>query len=44
MLVFASGAIVWEAIHRFLDPAPVQSLGLVPRPGGLSLSLALALD
>ena len=26
LLVFASGAIVLEAIHRFLEPAPVQSL------------------
>jgi len=26
LLVFASGAIVWEAIHRFLAPEPVQSV------------------
>jgi cobalt-zinc-cadmium efflux system protein len=26
VLVFVSGAIVWEAIQRFLEPAPVQSL------------------
>jgi cobalt-zinc-cadmium efflux system protein len=26
VLVFVSGAIVWEAIERFLAPAPVQSL------------------
>ena len=25
LLVFASGAIVWEAIRRFIEPAPVQS-------------------
>ncbi len=26
LLVFASGAIVWEAIHRFMAPAPVNSV------------------
>ena len=25
LLVFASGVIVWEALHRFLAPAPIQT-------------------
>jgi cobalt-zinc-cadmium efflux system protein len=36
LLVFASGAIVWEAIHRFLEPAPVQS-GIVMAVAGIGV-------
>jgi cobalt-zinc-cadmium efflux system protein len=33
LLVFASGAIVWEAIHRFMQPAPVQSVTVMITAG-----------
>lgn len=36
LLVFASGAIVWEAIHRFLQPEPVNG-GLVMATAGVGV-------
>jgi cobalt-zinc-cadmium efflux system protein len=36
LLVFASGAIVWEAAHRFLNPAPVNG-GLVMLAAGVGV-------
>jgi cobalt-zinc-cadmium efflux system protein len=36
LLVFASGAIVWEAVHRFLEPQPVNS-GLVMLTAGVGV-------
>ena len=36
LLVFASGAIVWEAIHRFLNPEPVNA-GLVMATAGVGV-------
>jgi cobalt-zinc-cadmium efflux system protein len=36
LLVFASGAIVWEAVHRFLDPEPVNG-GLVMATAGVGV-------
>jgi cobalt-zinc-cadmium efflux system protein len=33
LLVFASGAIVWEAIHRFMAPEPVQSVTVMITAG-----------
>ena len=35
-LVFASGAIVWEAVHRFLNPEPVNG-GLVMITAGVGV-------
>jgi cobalt-zinc-cadmium efflux system protein len=44
LLVFASGAIVWEAIHRFLEPAPVQSVTVMVTAGlGVLINGATAL-
>lgn len=36
LLVFASGAIVWEAVHRFMDPKPVNG-GLVMLTAGVGV-------
>ena len=44
LLVFASGAIVWEAIHRFMQPAPVQSVTVMITAGlGVLINGATAL-
>jgi len=44
LLVFASGAIVVEAIHRLLDPAPVQSVMVMITAGlGVVINGATAL-
>jgi cobalt-zinc-cadmium efflux system protein len=36
LLVFASGAIVWEAVHRFMNPEPVNG-GLVMATAGVGV-------
>jgi cobalt-zinc-cadmium efflux system protein len=44
LLVFASGAIVWEAVHRFLAPAPVQgSIVMITAGLGVIVNGATAL-
>ncbi len=44
LLVFASGAIVWEAFHRFLEPEPVQSTMVMVTAGlGVLINGATAL-
>jgi cobalt-zinc-cadmium efflux system protein len=44
LLVFASGAIVLEAVHRFMQPAPVQSLTvMITAALGVAINGATAL-
>ncbi len=44
LLVFASGAIVWEAVHRLMQPEPVQSLTVMITAGlGVLINGATAL-
>jgi cobalt-zinc-cadmium efflux system protein len=44
LLVFASGAIVWEALHRFFEPAAVKSVTVMVTAGlGVLINGATAL-